>query len=398
MTKVRVAHITTISESLEILLLDQLVAIRDQGFDVYGVSAPGRGVAALERNHVQHRQVPFVRSTALTPGSDVRVLLALARLFRAERFTIVHTHTAKADLYAAIAARMAGVPIVVTTLHGFLFHDATPPARRLALSRLAKLGMTFCDAVLSQNPEDVETAIREDLCRADKIEYLGNGIDLQRFDPARVDLSRASSLRASLGLPPDAHVIGYVGRLVAEKGVLDLLHAFRRVRDRIPAARLLLVGGVDSDKADAIGPDTAARLGLGDACTFTGYRRDLPELYSLMDVAVLPSHREGFPRTPMEAAAMGRPVVATQIRGCRTAVSDERTGILVPRRAPESLARALIDLAENPIRRRTLGDNARKHALQHFDQRAVFTRVLDTYDRLLAARAESRWSKIAAAR
>lgn len=398
MRNVRIAHVTTISESLEVLLLDQLVAIRNRGFDVCGVSAPGRGAAALERHDVQHYPVPFVRSSALTPGADLGVVLALIRLFRSERFTIVHTHTAKADLYAAIAARIAGIPIVVTTLHGFLFHGETPPARRMALSRLAKLGMTFCDSVLSQNPEDVDTAVHEGLCRADKIEYLGNGIDLHRFDPSAVPPEEIEAVRASLGLSRDAFVIGFVGRLVAEKGVLDLLQAFEPIRARVPQARLLLVGDVDSEKADAIGPRTAERFGLGEACSFTGYRKDLPALYSLMDVVVLPSHREGFPRTPMEAAAMGRPVVATQIRGCRTAVSDGHSGILVPPRDPGSLAHALIGLAGSPARRRVLGENARRLALRQFDQRAVFARVLHTYDRLLASRAESPWSKMITAR
>jgi len=384
--QVRVAHVTTIADSLEALLANQLHAIRAQGFDVAGVSAAGRAVQALERSGIRHVPVPFVRATGLTPWSDLRAFAELVRVFRRERFTIVHTHTAKPDLYAAMAARVAGVPIVVTTLHGFLFHDLTPPNKRRFYAGLARLGMRCCDVVLSQNPEDVDTARRDHICAPDKIEVLGNGIDLTRFDRARADEARRTALRADLGIASDAPVIGFVGRLVEEKGVLDLFEAMRLLRASHPRARLLLIGMIDDAKQDAIRPATAERHGVADMCIFTGHRRDLPELYSLMDVSVLPSHREGFPRTPMEASAMGVPVVATNIRGCRTAVEDGRTGLLVPVRDPIALARALRSLLDSPDRRRAMGAEGRLVAHQKFDERVVFDKVLSTYQRLLAAR------------
>jgi glycosyltransferase involved in cell wall biosynthesis len=121
-------------------------------------------------------------------------------------------------------------------------------------------------------------------------------------------------------------------------------------------------------------------------CVFAGHRRDMPELYALMDVCVLASHREGFPRTVMEASAMAVPVVATNIRGCRTAVDDGHTGILVPVRDADSLARAIATLLDDPALRRRMGGHGRQHAVWHFDQRRIFATVLETYDRQLAAR------------
>jgi glycosyltransferase involved in cell wall biosynthesis len=381
---VSVAHVTTISESLEMLLLDQLCAIAATGIQVTGVSAPGVAVDAIERAGIRHLPAPFVRATRLTPTADLRLIASLVRMFKRERFTIVHTHTAKADLFAAIAARLAGVPFVVTTLHGFYFHDLTPEPRRTLFAQLARLGMMACDVVLSQNLEDIETAMRERICPPSKIEFLGNGIDIQRFTPDAIDQKRVAALRAELGLESCVPVVGYVGRLVAEKGLLELFDAMRAVRERHPDARLLLVGMIDDAKHDAIRPATAVRYGIADATIFAGHRRDMPEFYSLMDLLVLPSHREGLPRSPMEAAAMEVPVIATDIRGCRSTVIDGRTGTLVPVRDARALAEAIAALLDNPMRRHMMGRAGRELATSQFDQRTVFRKVIATYDRLLA--------------
>jgi glycosyltransferase involved in cell wall biosynthesis len=239
--------------------------------------------------------------------------------------------------------------------------------------------MACTHAVLSQNPEDIATATREQLVAPGKLSLLGNGVDLQRFDRARV-----RPLRRELGIAEDALVVGFCGRLVEEKGVLELFGAMQAVRARFPAARLLLVGPIDRAKADAIDQRTAARFGLAEACVFTGHRDDIPDLLAAMDVFALPSHREGFPRTPMEASALGVPVVATNIRGCRSAVVDGETGLLVPLKDPAALAEALIALLGDPVRRRALGEAGRRHAELAFDQRRVFATVLATYRRLLA--------------
>lgn len=378
-----VGHVTTIAESLDVLLLAQLRHLSQRGFAVTGLSAPGPAVANLENNGIRHLAVPFVRASGLTPLRDARAMAHLARVFWKERFAIVHTHTAKPDLYAAMAARAARVPIVVTTLHGFYFHDLMPARTRAFYIRLARLGMRFVDVVLSQNEEDVVTAERERICPPSKIELLGNGIDLARFERTRVAPEVVARRKHELGIPPGAPVIGYVGRLVKEKGLDELLEAMVILRDRFPTARLVLVGMVDEAKQDSIGPEAALRSGLGETCIFTGHRSDVVEHYALMDVCVLPSHREGFPRTLMEAAAMEVPVVATNIRGCRSAVADGRNGLLVPVHDAQELARAIGVVLEDPTRRREMGAEGRSLALARFDEQRVFARVAATYTRLL---------------
>ncbi len=380
----RVAHVTTVAGSLRHLLLSQLCALRDHGYEVTGVSSPGPDVSALESSGIGHLAVPITRR--LTPLADLRSLLRLYRVMRLGRFTIVHTHTPKPGLLAQLAARLARVPVVVNTIHGFYFHDRMAPAARRFYVTLERLAGRCSDLVLSQNEEDVATALREGIARPDRIRYLGNGIDLQRFDPARFGAEARARTRASLGLPVKAPVVGFVGRLVAEKGVPELLEAARVVRRRHPEVRFLFVGHTDHEKADRVSPEAARQLGGEGTCVFTGFRHDMPELYLAMDVFVLPSHREGFPRAPMEASAMQVPSVVTDVRGCRQAVRHGENGLLVPPGDSPALAEAIARLLDEPGLARRLGEQGRRRATVEFDERRVFAIVLSEYERLLGAK------------
>jgi glycosyltransferase involved in cell wall biosynthesis len=383
-----VAHVTTAAISLRYLLLGQLEAIVDRGYGVTGVSSPGEDAAELPVRGIEHQPVAMTRR--LTPLSDLRSLLALYRLMRRERFTIVHAHNPKPGLLAQVAARLARVPVVVNTLHGFYFHDGMNPWVRRFYVAMEKLAARCSDVILSQNEEDVDTAIREGIAPEERIRFLGNGIDLRRFDPASFSPDAGRRVRAGLGIPEDAPVVGFVGRLVAEKGLRDLLEAARLVLERFPATRFLIVGGADREKADAITTEVARVLGVFPACVFAGVRQDMPEVYRAMDVFTLPSYREGFPRAPMEASAMKVPCVVTDIRGCRQAVTHGRNGFLVPAGDSRALAAAILALLRDPVLRRRLGEEGRRRALADFDERRIFATVLGEYERLLHAKGLSR--------
>jgi glycosyltransferase involved in cell wall biosynthesis len=204
--------------------------------------------------------------------------------------------------------------------------------------------------------------------------FLGNGVDLTRFDPARVGPRARSEVRAELGIDDDTIVVGAVGRLVAEKGYPELFEAMERLPDRF---RLVVVGGEDAEKPDALDEGILQRA-RGRGVLFLGHRDDVDRLYAGMDVFVLASHREGFPRTAMEASAMGLPVVATDVRGCREVVDPGRTGTLVRRNDPAGLAGALQAFADVGVRAR-FGRAARERARDHFDERRVVETVLATY-------------------
>ncbi|MET0554019.1 MAG: glycosyltransferase [Vicinamibacteria bacterium] len=382
--RTRVAHVATAAMSLRYLLRGQMEAVRERGYAVTGVSAPGPDAEVLADHGISHAAVPMTRR--ITPFRDLVSVVRLYRVLRRGRFAIVHTHTPKPGLLGQLAARAAGVPVVVNTLHGFYFHDRMPALARRFYIAMEKVAARCSDLILSQNEEDVAAALRLGIARPGQIRLLGNGIDVRRFDPAAVGRHRRVETRASLGIAEGAPVVGFVGRLVAEKGLPELFDAMRFVVRAVPGVRLLLVGATDHEKADQLGAAAAAARGIEDVCVFAGVRQDMPELYAAMDVFALPSHREGFPRAPMEASAMKVPCVVTDVRGCRQAVAHGRNGLLVPAGDARALADALLALLRDPVRARRLGEDGRRRALAEFDEREVFARVLGEYERLLGSR------------
>lgn len=378
----RVVHLTTVDLSLEKLLGPQLSAFVEHGYEVIGMSAPGPHVPAVEARGVRH--VPLRHATrAMAPHHDLLAIGELARAFRALRPDIVHTHNPKPGLYGRVAARLARVPVVVNTVHGLYAQPEDRWAKKAVVYTLERLAAACSDAELVQNPEDVATLRRVLREPASKLVLLGNGIDLGRFGPAE-DPDTRSKVRAALGLPEDAVVVGAVGRLVLEKGYAELFEAWERLRARHPEAVLVVVGPDEADKADAVPVELVERA-QQQGVRFLGMRDDVEELYRAFDLYVLASHREGFPRSAMEAAASGLPIVATDIRGCRQVVDQDATGLLVPVRDPGALHDALARLVGDPVRRERMGAAAIDKARREFDQQRQIDTTLHTYERLLTA-------------
>jgi glycosyltransferase involved in cell wall biosynthesis/ribosomal protein S18 acetylase RimI-like enzyme len=376
----RVAHVTTTDLTLRYLLLGQLRRLREEGYEVTGISAPGPYTGDLEAAGI--RFLPWKSATrSWDPVADLRAFAELLALLRRERFDLVHTHNPKPGLIGRVAARLAGVPVIVNTVHGLY---ATPDDRlrkRIPVLGLEWLAARCSHLELYQSEEDLHWARRIRLVPRRRSELLGNGTDLSRFDPEQVGPERAAELRRELGLPADALVVGAVGRLVAEKGYRELFAAARAVRDEHPNVRFLAVGAPDLEKADAI---TEAELerAAGDVLV-TGWRDDVRDLLAVMDVFVLASWREGMPRSAIEAAAMGRPLLLTDIRGCREVARNDQEALLVPPRDNEKLTAALLRLVGDPTLRRRLGVTAGRRARERFSEAAVAERVVDAYRRLL---------------
>ena len=375
----RVAHLTTTDLTLRYLLLGQLRRLAAEGHEVTGISAPGPHAAALQAEGIRH--LPWRNATrSWDPAADVRALAELVALLRRERFDLVHTHNPKPGVLGRVAARLAGVPLVVNTVHGLYATPEDRLRRRAAVLGLEWLAGRCSDLELYQSEEDLRWAGRLRLARKGRSHLLGNGTDLGRFDPALVPPERVAALRRELGLPDDALVVGAVGRLVAEKGYRELFAAAHTVRRADPRVRFLAVGAPDLDKADAIGQDELARA--AQDVLVTGWRDDVRDLLAVMDVFVLASWREGMPRSAIEAAAMGRALVLTDIRGCREVARHDREALLVPPRDPGALAGAISRLAADPALRHRLATAARTRALERFSEAQVAERVVEHYRRL----------------
>ena len=383
---IKIAVAANVPESFRMLLRAQLDAAREAGFEVHCVSGPGAYLAELARDGYPTHEIATL-NRLLSPKDDTLAVAAFTRVFRRERFALVHTHTPKTALLGQLAARIARVPHVVNTVHGLLGHADVPLPRRLALAAIDHVTCLLSTSILSQSREDVDTAVTTHMCRAERIRHLGQGIDLERFDPARVLAGGRAVLRERIGLPADALVIAIVGRFTEEKDYPEFL----RVARRLAAARAdvhFVAVGMSLAERDAIDVDPA-KHGLDGRLTVLVDRRDMPEIYAAADLVVLPTHREGFPRSLVEAGAMGVPIVSTQIRGCREAVAQGLTGFLVPPGDEVALHDAVVALANDPAKRARMGEVARRRARVEFDERRVCERVIDLYCDLLAAAPEA---------
>ncbi len=377
-------HLTTTDISLELLLGPQLEAFIDAGYDVVGVSAPGEFVERIEARGVRH--VPLRNATrAMAPHKDLFAIEELRRMFRELSPTIVHTHNPKPGLYGRLAARAAGVPVVVNTVHGLYAMPEDDWKKRAVVYSLERVAATCSDAELVQNPEDMVTLRRTLHEPASKLVLLGNGIDLGRFAAPAADDPIRAKIRAELGADDDTVVVGAVGRLVLEKGYVELFEAWNQIRSEYENAMLVVVGPTDGDKSDSMPADVVARA-EASGVRFLGMRDDVHDLYRGMDLYVLASHREGFPRSAMEAAACSLPIIATNIRGCRQVVDDGVTGLLVDVRSADGLATALGRLIGDDELRASMSSAAVDRARHHFDQQRCIDTTLQTYERLLTAR------------
>ncbi len=378
---IRVAHVATVDLTVKALLLPQLTALRDEGYDVSAISAPGPFVPAIEAAGVRH--VAWINATRTwDPRADLRAFAELVRILRRERFDLVHTHNAKPGAMGRIAARLLGTPCVVNTIHGF---DATAEDRlvkRAAFMTIEWLAARCSDLELYQGADDMVRARRLRIAGRRKAAFLGNGTDLVAFAPGRLGQAEVVRLHDELGIREGELVVGMVGRLVAEKGYREFFAAAGGVRAERRDVRFVAVGERDLAKADAISEDEIERA--RDDVIFTGWRDDAADMLALFDVFVLPSWREGVPRSAVEAAALGIPLVLSDIPGCRQVARHGIEGFLVPVRRADLLAQEIARLVSDADLRRRMGAAARARAVARLDERQVIATILDRYRRLLA--------------
>jgi len=382
----RLVHVTTVPETLN-FLRGQIRYMKHQGFEVQCVSSPGELLEDIASDlQVTVQAVTMPRR--ITPLGDVAALARLWRYLRRVRPHIIHTHTAKGGFLGQLAARLARVPVRIHHVHGLRYVTLVGCVRWLSRS-IEKASCSWAHQVLSVSGSVREMVVGEGLCPAPKIKVLFhgsiNGVDaLGRFDPSRLPEGTGAEVRLKYGILPDASVVGFVGRIVRDKGVVELTEAWRELREEFPRLHLLIVGPfepydpVPADVQDALRSDPRIHL--------VGVDRNTPPLYAAMDVVVLPTYREGLPVVPLEAAAMALPVVTTSVQGAVDAVQDGVTGTLVPPRDGPALAGAIRWYVDHPELRRRHGLAGRERVLRDFRQETIWEGLYQEYIRLLNAR------------
>lgn len=379
MRRPRLVYVVTHPVTADLLLRGQLSFMRRQGFDVTVVAAPGElldKVAA--REGVEAVGIPMERSTEL--GGDLVAVARLTQLFRRIRPDIVNAGTTKGGLLGMMGARAASVPIRIYLLRGLRLETVTGPMRAI-------LGVT--ERIASACAQDV-ACVSQSLLRIStdggwiprrKAIVVGegssNGVDTGRF--ARTVELRAEGARraAAFGIGPEERVVGFVGRLVADKGVRELLDAFSIVRQTTPDAKLLLVG---SDLGDqAIDPELARAVREAPGVVPTGHIADVAPFYARMDVLAFPSFREGFPNTLLEAACASLPIVGFRSTGIVDAVIDGETGTIVDQRDSVALGRGIAAYLHSAELSAAHGGAARARAERVFSRDAVWGAWLAHY-------------------
>ncbi|MBN9410988.1 MAG: glycosyltransferase [Burkholderiales bacterium] len=386
---VRIARVSTVSFFVATQLSLQIRQIAAAGFQVTVICSPGSEIdELLAHPGVEGKFVDIPRS--LSPLRDLLSLWLLWRCFRRQRFDIVHSTTPKAGLLCAIASRLAGVPIRLHTFTGQPWVTRTGLMAWFAkiADRLIGRWNTRCYA---DSPSQKDFLVRERIVASERLAVLGKGslagVDAERFDPRRWTAPQRDELRARLGVIPGHALVTFIGRITTDKGVHELLTAFRSLRARGVALQLLLVGPAD----DAGGANEALSLSAlrADGVLCTGFVADPERYLAISDLLCLPSYREGFGTVVLEAAAMGVPAVGTRIYGLSDAIAEGETGVLVPARDAGALAEALGDLLADAPRRARLGEQARRRCLKDFEAARMTEWLLKEYRRLLAAAAST---------
>jgi len=344
-----------------LVLGGRLRTLREAGFRVTLVSNPGELLThTAAQEGVEAIGLPMRRE--ISPLSDFVSLVRLWWLLYLLKPDMTEFSTPKAGLLGSIAAMICGVPTRVYFLRGLKLETCTDWKRRILLAA-EKVAAACSHTVLCNSDSLRRQALALGVAPECKLRLLGsgssNGVDVDRFQPG------PDKLRQRLGMPPDAPVVGFVGRFTRDKGLPELVEAFDAILAAKPEARLLLVGWFDAAE-DALSDDMRLRIKQHPRIHSTGYVADTAPYYRAMDVMVLPTWREGFPNVVLEAAASGIPVVTTMATGSRDAVVPEVTGLLIPPGYPAAICESVLQLLSNPERRCRMGWAARAWVLDRY--------------------------------
>jgi glycosyltransferase involved in cell wall biosynthesis len=362
-----------------LVLRGRVRALRDAGFRVSMLSAPGALLEQTARaENADALAIPMERG--ISPVRDAVALSRIWRLLRRLRPDIVEFSTPKAGLLGILAARFCGLPVRIYLLRGLKLETAAGLRRRLLLW-VEKIAARSATLVVCNSRSLLDRALELEITRASKLVLLGggssNGVNLSHFAPG------TSGVREQFGIPRDAHVIGFCGRLTVDKGLPELLEAFAAILRHTPKAYLLLVGWFDAAE-DSLDCEVRARIEGHPRIVCTGYVEDTAPYYRAMDLMVLPSWREGFPNAVLEAAASGVPVIATHCTGSCDAVVSEVTGLLIPTGSPEAITEAVLMLLGDPERRKRMSMAARAWVAENYEDRRVLGLAVELYLSLIA--------------
>jgi glycosyltransferase involved in cell wall biosynthesis len=383
----KILQICAIDLSVDALLKPMIQASMEHGYEVHSACADEGRFENLRGQGLTLHHVPVARK--ISPLENLKTVWHMYKLMRREKYDIVHVHTPVAALLGRVAAKLARVPHVLYTAHGFYFHDEMKPRTYNFFYKLEKYFCRFAtDWLLLQSREDYELCVRDGFRPADRIIHLSNGVDIHtKFHPSLVSEDKRAQLREEFGLRPNEIVFTYLGRFTRHKGIFELLEAYRLLRQERDDVRLLMVGDIfASERDDEASYEQMKELLKMEGIVTPGFRKDTPDILAASDCYVLPSYREGLPRSIIEAMAMARPVVASNIRGSREEVFHGENGYLVEVQNAEDLYTYMKRIAESPEDREQFGKRGREIVEDLFDEQKVLDIQMKLFDQLTGSK------------
>ena len=383
--KTKIVQVTAIGMSQVKLLSKLNNTLVEKGFEVHAVCTADEYTDQLAKDNIIFHDVKIDR--AINPKGNIKSIIEMIKIFKKVKPEIVHVHTPVAAVLGRIAAKIAGVPHVIYTAHGFYFHEGMSSMKYKLFFTIEKyIGRIFTDYIFTQSKEDYDLAVKNDFLKNDNYLHISNGIDLNnQFNLSNISNTEIIELKEHLNIQENDIVFTFLGRMVKEKGIIELLEAFKILSSENKNVKLLCMGSMpDSERDDSI----AGLLKNYDSnqITFLGQVSSPENYYALSDVFVLPSYREGMPRSIIEAMAMKNAIIATDIRGSREEVSHKENGYLVEVQNIPQLLEAMRYLTNHPDKIESMKEAGYKKTLAEYDEQQVVGKQLKVFNEILERR------------
>ena len=384
----KLIRITTVPISFKVLLKGQLRFMASNGFDVKGVSSEGEELKEVRENEGIVMEA-INMSRKITPFQDLKSLWKMWNFLRKEKPQIVHTHTPKAGIIGMLAARLAGVPHRLHTVAGLPLMEATGTKRKI-LNIVEKLTYSSATRVYPNSKGLYDFILQNNFTQSNKLKIIANGssngINTIFFSLAQVSEIERVTLREKLNIQPDDFVFVFVGRIVSDKGINELIKAFSELQtaenNELTGIKLLLVGGLESD-LDPLNPKTLAEINQNKDIISAGFQQDVRPFFAISDALAFPSYREGFPNVVMQAGAMGLPSIVSDINGCNEIIVEGENGLIIPPKNVEKLKEKMLTLARDKNLYIKLKENSRRMIENRYEQSVVWKALLEEYEGLL---------------
>lgn len=371
--KKKVLRVSTIPLSLNLLLKGQLKMLNEE-YEVVAVSSPGEDLKMVEeREGVRVVELPMERRISLF--KDIRSLWAMIKLIRKEKPWMVYSLTPKAGLVTMIAGKLCGVPVRVHMFTGLVFPTATGLKRQILMftDRLT----CFCATVVNPEGEGVKRDLERYHISSKPLTIIGNG-NINGLDMDFYDRTPEVQEKAKEYQKEGTTTYCFVGRIVGDKGINELVSAFKRLHAEHPATRLLLVGPFE-DNLDPVSEEARNTIESLSAIEAVGWQSDVRPFLAASDVFVFPSYREGFPNVVMQAGALGLPSIVTDINGSNEIIRNGENGVIIPSKDEEALYQTLKDTLENPDKWKTIAANARESIARRYEQQMLWKEIKKFY-------------------